>query len=47
MGYYEPECLTCGYADYSYTLDLPATRKKNVITFNRPNRKTVKNRELE
>jgi hypothetical protein len=31
MGYYEPECLTCGYADYSYTLDLPATRKKNVI----------------
>ena len=31
MGYYEPECVTCGYADYSHTLSLSSGRQKNVV----------------
>ena len=31
MGYYEPECLTCGYADYSHTSSLSSGRQKNVV----------------
>ena len=31
MGYYEPECVTCGYADYSHTPDISSGRQRTVV----------------
>lgn len=32
MGYYEPECLKCGYADYGYNSDSSSKKQKNIVS---------------
>ena len=32
MGYYEPECLNCGYADYTYTNGASSNRGKSILS---------------
>ena len=32
MGYDEPQCLSCGYADYSYTRETAARKKRSIVS---------------
>jgi hypothetical protein len=32
MGYYEPECLKCGYADYGYATQSSSDKQRNVVS---------------
>ena len=31
-GYDEPQCLSCGYADYSHTSELDSNRKRSIVS---------------